>query len=113
MKNMSEIDKKFAYGDAFPGETDIYRIPDPHFSLYGVQYYEGEGFLRMPLSVAREVSENVEILAHHTSGGRLFFRTNSRLIGIKVRYKYQTILSNLELSASGFVLIEEVDGARR
>ena len=113
MKNMSEIDRKFAYGDKFPGDTDIYKIPDPRFSLYGVQYYEGEGFLRLPLDVAREVSENVEILAHHTSGGRLFFKTDSRYIGIRVRYKYLTKLSNLELSASGFVLIEECNGARR
>lgn len=113
MKTMSEIDKKFAYGDKFPGKTDLYRIPDGHFSLFGVRYYEGEGFLRLPPDVAAEVSDNVEILAHHTSGGRLFFRTDSRYIGIRVRYKYMTKLSNLELSASGFVLIEERGDVRR
>ncbi len=113
MKTMSDIDKKFAYGDKFPGKTDLYKIPDPAFALYGVRYYEDEGFLRLPQDVAREVSENVEILAHHTSGGRLCFRTDSRYIGIRVRYKYLTKLSNLELSASGFVLIEECGDVRR
>jgi hypothetical protein len=113
MKEMSEIDKNFSYGNKFPGKTDLYRIPDPRFSLYGVKYYEGEGFLRMPLSVAKEVSDNIEILAHHTSGGRLFFKTNSKLIGIRVRYKYLTKLSNAELSASGFVLIEEIGENRK
>ncbi len=113
MKRMDEIDKKLKFNDIASGESlDLYDIPNDSFALAGIKFYGEEGFLRMPPEAAERVSEDVAVLNHHTTGGRLLFSTDSSVIEIRVGYDYLSRLRNIELSSLGFVLIERKDDVR-
>ena len=114
MKKHEEIDANFKYEKAEHSDSLVYYdIPNPAFTLVGVNFSEENGFTRLPIADAKRVSEDVEILAYHTSGGRLLFKTDSKKLEIRVSYPYLTKLRNLELAASGFVLIERRGDERR
>ena len=114
MKAFEKIDPKFKFNDKeADGELDYYSIPHPAFEMRGIGFYGEEGFLRMPKEVGESVSDDVAVLNHHTTGGRILFSTDSDVIEIKVTYDYLSRLRNVELSALGFVLIERRGGERR
>ena len=68
--DIQKLDKNFAVQTADDGsQKDLYTIPRAPFSLYGVTFSESEGrFVRMPHTVAANVSEGVKNLALHTAG---------------------------------------------
>ena len=114
MKRMDEIDKKLSFTDSESKDNlDFYDIPNASFTLTGVKFYGEEGFLRMPPEVAAAVSDDVAVLNHHTTGGRLLFSTDSSTLEIRVTYDYLSRLRNIELSSLGFVLIERCGGVRK
>lgn len=114
MKRMDEIDKKLKFNDSESKEKlDYYKIPNPAFALAGIGYYEGQGFLRMPPEVAERVSDDVAVLNHHTTGGRILFSTDSSVVEIRVSYDYLSRLRNIELASLGFVLIERCGKVRK
>lgn len=114
MAGFEKIDPKFTFNDK-PSECalDYYEIPHPAFAMHGIGFYGEEGFLRMPVEVAKSVSNEVAVLNHHTTGGRLLFSTDAKEIEIKVTHDYLSRLRNIELSSLGFVLIERRAGVRR
>jgi hypothetical protein len=66
-------------------EIEWHAIEEDVFSLHGVFYSHEDGlYLRMPLDVAKQVSANVEYLCTNTAGGRIRFRTDSKLIAYQV-----------------------------
>ena len=85
---ISKIDENFkALPTTTEGGKATYTIPNDGFSLHNVFYDEEEKhFLRIPMSVAKRVSEGVSYLTRHTAGGRLCFTTDSKTLEIAVQY---------------------------
>ena len=105
-----EVDKKLDLLRTQNNEVELefYNIPNPKFDLYGVFYDKNEGFLRLPMDVAKTVSEGVTYLANHTTGGRVKFSTDSNVIEIKVKYSDLQAIPHMSLvGQAGFVLLEE------
>ena len=118
MKDISKIDKNFSpdYVKLDKNKLDEYVIPHEKFDLYGVEYRKKEkAFMRLPLSVAKNVSDGVATLCYHTSGGRLRFRTNAKVMRIEAKSNGFPLMAHMPLSASaGFTLMQELeDGKER
>lgn len=76
---------------------------EPPFVTYGA--VSKAPYLRMPLSIAKTVSEGVHYLAKNTAGIRLRFRTDSPYIAIRCQWERQERLANMTaLGVSGFDL---------
>lgn len=76
------------------------------FDLYGVFYSdENQEFLRLPKEVAKATSEGVEWLSNQTSGGRLRFCTDSKIVAIKVAEQLCAFKSHIPVTGQmGFAL---------
>lgn len=107
---IEKIDPNFKQ-EEFKKTTDkvCYTIPCEKFDLYGVYYDETlNQFVRMDNRVAKKVSDGVEYLSTHTSGGRIRFCTNSSTIGISVTYPSLNQMYHMPLTGScGFALVEK------
>lgn len=113
---IAEIDKNFASKEIVTKEgLTEYPIPSPRFALYGVFYDENEDcFARMDLSVAKMVSEGVGRISRHTTGGRLRFATNSKILKLTATYTYLWIMEYMTIvGSSGFSLFEETEQGER
>ena len=68
-------------------ETDWYEVTSENFDIYGL-FTEGEGCLsrRMPLDIAKTVSEGVFNQAIYGAGGRILFSTDSPFVSIRAEY---------------------------
>lgn len=88
--DISKIDSNFVVNASFDTSgLDIYNVLENPFSVHGLipPSDESEVFTRIPLSVAREVSEKVASLHAHTAGGRVRFKTNSRTVALFVKMR--------------------------
>jgi hypothetical protein len=101
MENES-ADSNILYRDVF----------DAPFDLYG--FYKPQGlraFIRMPLEVAKNVSESVATLCKYTTGGRVRFKTNSHFVSIIAELEDIGQLSIMPLSGlAGFDLYLNKNG---
>ena len=113
---IESIDKNFE-SDRSDVHRDLkrYSVPNGEFDLYGVFYDEKRRlFMRMDGDVADRVSDAVGYLATHTSGGRLRFSTDSKVIGISVKYNWLLEMPHMPLTGScGFALTEKDSGVYR
>lgn len=68
-------------------ETDWYQVNCDNFDIYGL-ITEGEGSLsrRMPLDIAKTVSDGVFNQAIYGAGGRILFSTDSPFVSIRAEY---------------------------
>jgi hypothetical protein len=82
MADISTIDKNLQIAEEF-GRDDIilHDVRNAPFEIRGV-FYEGDRFRRMPKAVADTVNDGVSHLSGHTSGGRVFFATDSECIAL-------------------------------
>ena len=82
MKKLIEIDKNMLSPFGIDAEdVKYFDVNEAPIDLYGVKYdNDSKKFVRMPTKIAKQVSENVEALNFHTSGGRLRFVTDSPFI---------------------------------
>jgi len=79
--------------------------------MFGLMSDEENHFLRMPLKIAKEVSEGVLYLATNTSGGRIAFKTNTKNLTIHVSYDFLDHLPHMaQTGSAGFSLNEIVKG---
>lgn len=76
------------------------------FVIHGVMYDEQQGcFVRLPQKTANSVSAGVAELNHHTAGGRVRFRTDSKCIAIRAVMQTDYLMSHITLiGQSGFDL---------
>ena len=108
MKNMSitKIDKNFDTSFECPKDVKWHSILDNRFSIYGVSYSEEEKiFRRFPKTFAGTISESVEALAKHTSGGRVRFKTNSSYIVLYVEEPFEEPFPHMAISGKNGVSI--------
>ena len=82
MTDISSIDKNLKIAESF-GRDDIvlYDVRNAPFKIRGV-FYGDDRFYRMPKAVAKTVNEGVAHLCDNTSGGRVFFCTDSECIAL-------------------------------
>lgn len=70
-------------------DMDFYDIMNEPFEICGVYYSEEDGkFVRMPKDKALKVSDGVDFLRTHTSGGRIRFKCDSDEYAIITRQPY-------------------------
>ena len=85
MSDISKIDKNFAVNTNIERENlRFYSIKEAPFKIYGV-IYEGDKYRRMPESVAKSVSPQVESLSACAAGGRVRFITDSPYVVIHAK----------------------------
>jgi len=111
---IDQIDKNLAVSTTIT-EPDLVWLNarEAPFAHHGVMYDEdSRQFLRLPGRVAKMVSEGVDVLNRHTSGGRLRFRTDSSYIAIRaVMAENYAMMAHMPLTgSSGFDLYRTVDG---
>ena len=114
-KDISKIDKNFdLHYESYANCMTYYPIPHPAFALYGIQFEEAIGFMRVPMAIAETVSDGVAILTKQPAGGRLRFSTNSKKFELKVTYEALYPMRHMPLvGQGGFILLEETEKSRR
>lgn len=111
MTDVSKYDTNLKIAESF-GRDDIelYDVRKAPFELRGV-FYEDGGFRRMPKSVAERVSEGVAQLSKHTSGGRVFFSSDSQCIALNcTRPGFWAMGHMARTGNGGFDLYERICG---
>ena len=111
MADISTIDKNLKITEAF-GRDDIvlYDVRNAPFAIRGV-FYEGNRFRRMPKAVAATVNGGVLHLSLHTSGGRVFFSTDSECIALTcTRPDFWAMGHMARTGNGGFTLYERRGG---
>lgn len=105
MSDITKIDKNFIVNTKIDkNDVKFYNVTEAPFKVYGV-YHNGERFVRMPIEVAKKVSEGVAGLSSHCAGGRVRFKTNSSYIAIYAKISNVGKMSHFALSGSvGFDL---------
>jgi hypothetical protein len=106
--NQSVLDANFKFNDILDCgyQLEWYPFNEDFFSLYGVFYDKTEGqFLRLPRKIADATSVGVSWLANQTSGGRLRFCTDSKIIAIKAEEGLCAFKSHIPVTGQmGFAL---------
>lgn len=109
------VDKRFKVDNEIEkSDLEFFDPREAPFSIHGV-FYEDGCFHRMPAGVASTVSPNVLTLSTNTSGGRIRFRTNSKVIAISVKLAniYRSSHFTLVGSAGLDLYIKEDDGVEK
>lgn len=95
--------------DGVPDDCIFCSVLEAPFRLYGLKAPEGDTpYHRMPLSVAKEVSQGVFNLTTHTAGGRLRFVTDSPFITLHAAETNISYFPHMPATgASGFDICED------
>ena len=108
--DITKIDKNFLVNEVeIDGDKQVYILPAKEISLYGTVFEKEVGaFQRMPSSIAKQVTYNIEVLSSTTAGARARFSTNASEMVLSVKYRYLAHMSNMTRNgASGFTLMIE------
>ena len=111
MADISTLDSNLKIVETF-GRDDIilHDVLNAPFSIRGV-FYEGDRFRRMPKAIAKTVNEGVAHLSSHTSGGRVFFTTDSECIALTcTRPDFWAMGHMARTGNGGFTLYERMGG---
>ena len=110
--DIQKIDKNFL--TRMPSGIDLrfYDADEVPFEVYGLlPHQQDEPYRRIPLQVGKESNIGVEYLSASTTGGRIRFRTNSRIVAISAEWPNLTRMNHMPLSgSSGFDLYVEEKG---
>lgn len=105
MNKIAEIDKNFKVETNLNKEDIVfYDTKNEPFEIYGVFFEDGK-YRRMPASVAKKVSNGVDMLHANTAGGRVKFKTDSDYIAISAKMPSVSKMPHFAFSGSiGFDL---------
>ena len=111
---ISEIDKNLALDVVTKDENTVFLdVSQPPFQVTGVLLpTEQEPYYRrMPQELADRVSPGVAQLNHHTSGGRVRFRTDSPYISLHSVQSSVSLMNHMAVCGiGGFDLYAKADG---
>ncbi len=114
MQNIQKFDTNFKINTSLSKENVvIYDVCLPPFAVHGLMLSKNhkDRFRRMPLDVARKVSEGVQVFHTNTAGGRVCFSTDSTYIAIHAELDHIANMSHMPLSGSaGFDLYRIAGG---
>ncbi len=102
--NIDKIDSNFKNISNCNDDISLYDIEDGCFKIYGVYKDANEdGFVRMSPRVAKTISKSIEYLNKNTSGGRVRFKTDSKVVFLKCEMPGITTMMSMPYSgSSGF-----------
>lgn len=109
MKKIEEIDKNFNVAAGAEHENIYFRDvnEEENFMIYGV-FFDGTMFRRIPSDIAETVSEGVSALSTNTAGGRVRFRTDSRVVVLRAEMGYYGRMPHFAFCGSaGFDMYDE------
>ncbi len=87
--NISDIDKNMKIGDNNADDLDFYTVDDEPFELDGLYWHnKGERLRRLPKNV--KISTGVNVLAWHTAGVMLRFKSDTDVVRIKVKLRHSS-----------------------
>lgn len=100
--DITKIDPNFLKGTVFSEkEFTWYDLRSEPFEVRGLAVCEGERFLRLPEELLPRVSEGVQVLAHHTAGGHVRFRTDALRVAVRASSLYpDSIMNHMALTGS-------------
>lgn len=109
------LDKNFKIESEITRENIVWLdAKEPPFTMHGMIYQEGMGYLRMPAEAAERVSPAVAALNRFSAGGRIRFRTNSAFIGLKAVMENAAPMRHMTRSGqSGFDIYRKENGEYR
>ena len=108
---ITKVDKNFKAKEIESFKSNVYKIPNEHFALYGAYYDDEYGFIKIPVDLAESISPGVLRGARCTDGTRFLFSTNSKIIEISGTLYSKCWMHHMPLIASaGFTLCEVIDG---
>ena len=84
--DISQVDANFLKGSGM-NRTDVAWLSalDEPFAIHGLAVAEPGRFWRLPEYLIDNVNEGVSVLARHTAGGRIRFRTDSSFIAYRAK----------------------------
>ena len=111
MKNsedISTVDKNFAASVLEEDGIVYYDADNAPLRVYGLIREEGM-YARVPTEVAKQASEQLELLNHNTAGGRIRFKTDSDVIYIKCIMPQSWRMRHMaDVGSSGFDIYEVI-----
>lgn len=112
MSDFTKIDKNFKVETVNDKALTFYNCLEAPFKVYGLipPTEDHPYFLRLPQEVADSVSPSVGRLASHTTGGRVRFSTDSKIIAVRVKMHNVTKLSQFALTGSAGLDLYSDDG---
>lgn len=97
--DFNKIDPNFFIGSKLAEQDYTWRnAQDAPFEIRGLAVCEGEDYFRVPADIAKNTNEGVELLATHTAGGRIRFKTDSGKIAVRVHSRHAFTMSHMPLT---------------
>lgn len=114
MNDISALDKNFAY-KAFSENGIVYRdIRMAPFSVYGIEWDDEVGYVRVPNALAIQIREQFAQLNRNVAGGRIRFRTDSDEIYVKCKISGSWRMTHMaDAGSAGLDVYEVVDGKQK
>ena len=99
--DITKIDANFLEGSTID-KTDVVwmNVLDEPIALHGLAVTEPGKFWRLPEPLIDNVNDGVTVLAHHTAGGRIRFRTDSPYIAYRAKSFGGGQMSHMPLTGS-------------
>lgn len=99
--DISKIDPNFLIGSKITREDITWiNILESPISIRGLAVTKEGKFWRLPEDLIDQVNEGVTVLAKHTAGGRIRFRTNSPFIAYRAKPLNSGYMSHMPLTGS-------------
>lgn len=102
-QDISRIDPNFLSGSVISGEYVWMDVQEKPFEIRGLAKAEGDIYCRLPEEILPGTNEGVQVLAYHTAGGRVRFRSDAPEIAVRVYSRYANMMSHMPLTGSAGV----------
>lgn len=98
--NIAKIDENFAVKTSIQKDgLSFFDVRNEPFRVHGI-FFDGEGFRRLPIRVAQQMSERIQILCQHTAGGRVRFVTDSPYVAVHAKLHHVSRFPHFSLTGS-------------
>lgn len=106
VQDITKVDGNFCAAGYEKLDLDFYDITQAPFEMSGLPFYrKDKQFCRLPLEYVDKINEGVKMLAWHTSGVQVRFRSDARQIALSAELRELSEMSHMPLSGnSGFDL---------
>lgn len=106
IQDIMKVDGNFCAAGFENLNLDFYDVTQLPFEMSGLPFYrKDKKFCRLPLEYADKINEGIKMLAWHTSGVQVRFRSNAKQIAVSVQLRELSEMSHMPLSGnSGFDL---------
>ncbi len=99
---IKQIDKNMDISRAGHPEAKWYSPMEYPFRLSGFPWIsQDKMYRRLPGNPSCKISESVDILANHTAGGQVGFKTDSRMLSVTVKLTDTSIMSHMAVTGQG------------